>query len=184
MSVLRFETLVPRPLAEVFAFFAEAENLERITPPELRFSVLTPLPLVMAEGLLIDYRLRLMGIPFGWRTRIARWDPPRSFVDEQLRGPYTEWVHTHSFRSVDGGTLVSDEVRYRLPLHPLGLLANPFVRLHLERIFGFRRRRMLELLGPSAKPSVPPVGGVGGEVRPELGGGAEDLHSGHRVQSR
>jgi ligand-binding SRPBCC domain-containing protein len=167
VSVLDFGTLVPRPLPEVFAFFADAENLERITPPELHFRVLTPPPLVMAEGLLIDYRLSLLGIPFGWRTRIALWDPPRSFVDEQLRGPFSEWVHTHSFRSVEGGTLVLDHVRYRLPLQPVGLVAYPLVRLQLGRIFRFRRRRMLALLRPHPERSAS-LRRTPGEVATEL----------------
>ena len=168
MSILHCETFVPRPLGEVFAFFADASNLERITPPELRFEILTPLPLVMAEGVLIDYRLRLLGVPFGWRTRISRWDPPSSFVDEQLRGPYAEWVHTHTFQSVPGGTRVTDDVRYRLPFGALGRLGAPLVRIQLERIFGFRQRRILELLGPlrpsagtAASPRSPGAPGSG-----------------------
>jgi ligand-binding SRPBCC domain-containing protein len=145
--LLKLETLVPRPRDEVFAFFAAAGNLERITPPELRFRILTPLPVRMAAGTLIDYRLRLFGLPFRWRTRISRWDPPLAFVDEQLSGPYREWVHTHAFHEVEGGTRVSDEVRWRLPFFPLGEVAYPVVRLQLRRIFAYRGRRLRELLG-------------------------------------
>jgi ligand-binding SRPBCC domain-containing protein len=144
---LRTEAIVPRPLPEVFAFFAAAENLERITPPELRFRIITALPIRMGAGTLIDYRLNLFGVPFTWCTRITQWRPPFLFTDEQLKGPYHTWIHTHSFEEVDGGTLVRDVVRYRLPLFPFGEAALPLVRLQLGRIFGHRRRRLLELLG-------------------------------------
>lgn len=147
VHVLALETFVPRPRREVFAFFAAAENLERITPPELRFRIATAPPIRMAEGTLIDYRLRLFGVPFAWRTRIARWEPESRFVDEQLAGPYASWVHTHAFRPARGGTLMTDEVRYRLPLFPAGELAYPLVRLQLARIFAYRARRIRELLG-------------------------------------
>lgn len=144
--VLRAETLVRRPRDEVFGFFAAAENLERLTPPELGFQIVTPTPIAMGVGSLIDYRLRLFGIPFSWRTRISRWDPPTLFTDEQLKGPYRLWVHTHTFADHPDGTLVRDEVRYRLPLFPLGELAYPIVRLQLRRIFAYRRMRMNELI--------------------------------------
>jgi ligand-binding SRPBCC domain-containing protein len=147
VHVLRTELMLPRPRAEVFSFFAAAENLERITPPELRFSILTASPVRMGAGALIDYRLQLLGVPFSWRTRITEWRPPYLFTDEQQRGPYRSWVHTHSFEVVPGGTLVRDVVRYRLPLFPLGELALPVVRAQLARIFGYRRRQLLRLLG-------------------------------------
>lgn len=145
--IVTTETFIPRPRKEVFAFFAAAENLERITPPELAFEIRTPLPISMAAGTFIEYRLRLFGVPFYWRTRISRWEPDSSFVDEQVTGPYAKWVHTHSFRQADGGTLVTDEVRYRLPLFPFGEVAYPLVRLQLRRIFNYRTRRLSELLG-------------------------------------
>ena len=147
VHIVRYEQFLPRPRDEVFAFFAAAENLERITPPELRFRIVTPLPVGMSAGTLIDYRLGLFGVPFGWRTRITEWRPPHMFVDEQLEGPYREWVHTHTFVDVPGGTRVGDEVRYRLPLFPAGEVAWPVVRLQIERIFRYRKRRLTELLG-------------------------------------
>jgi ligand-binding SRPBCC domain-containing protein len=147
---LRAESLIPLPRGEVFAFFAAAENLERITPDELRFSILSPLPLVMAAGLRIDYQLRLFGIPFRWRTVISRWEEGTCFVDEQISGPYALWVHTHTFADAPGGTLVNDEVRYRLPLYPFGELALPLVRRQLRRIFNHRSAAMAKTLGVGA----------------------------------
>jgi ligand-binding SRPBCC domain-containing protein len=132
---------VPRPRAEVFAFFADAGNLERLTPPFLSFQVLTPAPIEMRPGTLIDYRLSLFGLPFRWRTEIEVFEPGVRFVDVQLRGPYRRWHHTHTFADVPGGTLIGDRVEYALPLGPLGELAHALlVRRQLDTIFAHRRQ--------------------------------------------
>lgn len=144
---LRWKLTLPRPLPEVFDFFAAAVNLQRITPPELRFRILDPVMDDIHEGTLIDYRLGLFGIPLRWRTVIARWDPPHSFTDIQLRGPYRKWEHTHTFAESEGGTMITDHVLYQLPLFPFGEAAAPLVGLQLRRIFGYRERRLRELLG-------------------------------------
>ena len=140
------KTTLPLPRPEVFRFFADAGNLERITPPELAFEFVTPLPVEMRVGALIEYRLGLFGVRFGWRTRIVAWEPDRGFVDEQLRGPFRRWVHTHRFREVEAGTEVEDEVEWALPLPPLGEVARPLVRRQLERIFDHRTVATRELL--------------------------------------
>ncbi len=141
------EIELPLAPAGVFEFFADAANLEQITPPELQFSILTTLPIEMRAGALIDYRLRLFGVPILWHTQIAEWDPPAQFVDQQLRGPYSVWIHRHRFLPRPGGTLMLDEVRYALPLAPLGELAHLPVRFELRRIFSFRAKAIARLLG-------------------------------------
>ena len=133
----------------MFAFFAEAGNLERITPPWLRFELLADQPARMGAGTLIDYRLRVHRVPIRWTSLIEEWEPGRGFVDRQLRGPYRLWHHRHSFVAVDGGTEVRDEVDYALPLGHLGELAHPwFVRRDLERIFAYRHQAVERELCP------------------------------------
>lgn len=146
---LHTEFWLPRSPDEIFPFFAEARNLETITPPWLKFEVLTPSPIAMRPGAFIDYRIRVHGWPIRWRTEITEWDPPFRFVDVQLRGPYSLWHHTHSFAERDGGTFCGDHVRYR----PRGgaLMHWLFVRRDSERIFQYRQRRLKELF--SFKPA-------------------------------
>ncbi|MCA8977498.1 MAG: SRPBCC family protein [Planctomycetes bacterium] len=145
---LRSRLWIPRPPDEVFPFFAAAENLSRLTPPWLRFRIESPTPIPMGDGALIDYRIGVRGVPMRWRTRIAAWDPPHRFVDEQLRGPYARWHHTHTFTARDGGTELGDLVDMRPRGGPLaGLLMAAIVRRDVERIFRYRSRVMAELFG-------------------------------------
>lgn len=133
---LTSEQWLPRPLSEVFSFFADAGNLDTLTPDWLRFEILTPCPIEMKVGARIDYRLRLRGLPVRWQSEITAWQPLYRFVDEQRRGPYRAWHHEHTFTERDGGTLVKDRVRYAVPG---GWLADQlFVRPDLRRIFACR----------------------------------------------
>jgi uncharacterized protein YbjT (DUF2867 family)/ligand-binding SRPBCC domain-containing protein len=168
--------LVPAPIDEVFGFFAEPRNLNRLTPASMRFEFLTD-DFEMREGLEIEYRLRpLLGVPARWKTLITSFDPPHSFTDVQTAGPYRRWEHAHRFRSVEGGTLVEDEIDYELPLGPLGRLGHRLaVRSELERIFSHRARTLTSIFepaGPNPAPlSVAVAGGtgfVGGAIAQEL----------------
>ena len=129
------------PRRDVFQFFSDAANLERITPPELSFKIVTPGKIEMRRGTLIDYRLKLRRLPLKWRTEISVWEPPNQFVDQQLSGPYAQWIHRHTFTEIGPNkTLIEDEVRYRLPLAPLGDLAHFIVKRELAYIFDYRQK--------------------------------------------
>jgi ligand-binding SRPBCC domain-containing protein len=134
--------------ADVFPFFADARNLEAITPPLLRFRVVTPDPIEMRVGTLIQYRLRLHGVPVSWLTSIQAWEPPHRFVDVQVRGPYALWHHTHTFTATAEGTLMRDTVRYAIGCGPLGGLADRLlVRRDLRTIFDFRGQQVARMVG-------------------------------------
>lgn len=149
--VFRSEQWVGSPIGPTFDFFADAANLEAITPPFLNFSIRTPLPIEMKVGALIEYDLRLHGLPVRWLTRIEQWEPGRAFVDRQLRGPYETWVHVHTFEPKDGGTLLRDEVTYVVPFDPLSRPVRTwFVTPTVERIFAHRRDVIARVLGEHA----------------------------------
>ena len=147
MIVHTFQTELWLPLTpeELFPFFADAANLNAITPPWLSFQIVTPPPIEMREGVLIDYKLRVRGLPLRWRTRIKVWQPPHRLVDEQLRGPYRQWIHEHTFEPRDGGTLARDVVRYAVPFD---FIAHRWlVRPDIDRIFQFRSEALLQRFG-------------------------------------
>lgn len=180
---LHAEIVIDRPIDEVFAFFARPQNLGRITPPGLGFE-LTSSDTAMREGLEIEYRIRpLLGIPVGWRSRIADYDPPHGFRDIQLAGPYRSWDHRHTFIARSAGTRVVDDIEYSLPLGPLGALAHDVVvRAQLEEIFRHRERSVRSVFAdarPNDHPLTVAVAGGSGFV----GGGiaAELFARGHRV---
>jgi ligand-binding SRPBCC domain-containing protein len=147
VHVLARESWVPAPIERTFEFFSDAFKLELVTPPSMEFRMLTPGPIEVREGTLLDYRLRIHGIPVRWRTLIETWEPPSRFVDRQLKGPYKLWLHSHTFVPRDGGTVVGDVVRYSLPLGPVGeLVHRAVVRRDLERIFAYRHEALARLL--------------------------------------
>ena len=145
---LRRQQFVPRSIDSVFAFFADAMNLEYLTPPWLHFKIRTPLPLTLKTGALIDYTIRWRLLPVTWKTEILDWTPPRRFVDQQIKGPYRLWHHTHTFEVHSGGTLMTDFVRYALPLGLLGTIAHGLiVKRDLNAIFDYRFIRIAERFG-------------------------------------
>lgn len=150
--ILEREQWVPRPLEEVFTFFADAKNLEALTPPWMRFHILTSEPIEIAAGAIIDYRLSGHGIPLLWKTEIVLWESPHKFVDLQVKGPYKLWHHTHQFHASAGGTQILDSVRYMLPFGVLGRLVHAMsVRQNVEEIFEYRHKKISELFGGDAR---------------------------------
>lgn len=138
MKIREFTASVwlPLPPERLFPFFGDAANLNEITPPWLHFEIATSPPIQMKVGTLIDYRLKVRGLPLRWRTKINVWDPPHRFVDEQLKGPYRQWIHEHTFKECDGGTLATDHVKYAVPFDLL--IHRAFVGPDIQRIFRYR----------------------------------------------
>ncbi|MGF1451212.1 MAG: SRPBCC family protein [Opitutales bacterium] len=148
---LRSQLELDLPVPQVFDFFSRAENLEKITPDNLGFEILTPTPIEMTRDIEIDYRIKLSGLPMRWRTLISVWQPPHEFVDEQLKGPYHSWIHRHTFAPLEGGrTLMTDYVRYKLPFTPFGEIGIFYVKPQVETIFRHRNEKIPELLGCTA----------------------------------
>ena len=142
-SYFSSEIWLPKTPREVFSFFGDAHNLETITPPWLKFEILTQGPIEMRPGTVIDYRISLRGLRLRWRTKIEIWEPPHRFIDVQIKGPYQRWHHEHIFESQDNGTLCLDRVRYAVLGGPL--VDRLFVRRDVEKIFDFRRQKLLEM---------------------------------------
>ncbi len=155
---LRCEMLVQRPISKVFPFFENARNLARITPDWLKFTVLTPDPLVMRVGLEIEYKIRLLGVPMDWKSVIAEYEPPFRFVDEQVKGPYRYWHHSHEFRPEGSGTGVIDSVDYALALDPLSRIAHALmVRHQLNAIFRYRQEALSKIFQGETVSVLDPV---------------------------
>jgi ligand-binding SRPBCC domain-containing protein len=141
--LFKSQRTLEQPLTEVFEFFSNAHNLALITPSSLNLEILTPAPIEMFAGTLIDYRLKLHGIPIRWQTEITEWDPPHSFEDEQRRGPYRLWRHTHTFDETAEGVVVNDLVEYAV--WGGGFIEKFFVRPDLEKIFAYRFKQLDEI---------------------------------------
>jgi ligand-binding SRPBCC domain-containing protein len=150
VHVFQSELWLPLPPAELFPFFADAANLDALTPPRLNLHIVTPPPIVLREGVLINYRLRVRGVPLRWRTRINVWQPPHRFEDEQIRGPYRQWIHEHTFEARDGGTLARDVVRYAVPFDSIA--HRWLVRPDVERIFQYRSDALKQRFGGGRRP--------------------------------
>ncbi len=147
VRVLLREQFLERPLPEVFEFFSAAQNLERLTPSWLRFEVVSPAPVEMRDGTVIDYRLRVHGVPLRWTSRIESWEPGVRFVDRQITGPYALWHHTHDFEAIGSGTLIRDTVRYSIGFGPVGAVVHALqVQRDLDNIFDYRRSAVIEAL--------------------------------------
>jgi ligand-binding SRPBCC domain-containing protein len=140
--------IVPANLDKTWDFFSRAENLARITPAWMHFRILTPGPLELKQDSLIDYRIRMHGLPMLWRTRIIDWNPPYQFIDLQIKGPYTLWHHQHTFKACDEGTACTDRVMYKLPGGPVGPMVHALqIRRMLGEIFRYRRKVIRKELG-------------------------------------
>ena len=155
IRTLSRELWLPRRIDAIFDFFSDAGNLEALTPPWLHFQIITPQPVALQLGSIIEYRIRWRQIPLYWRTEIAAWEPPNRFIDQQIQGPYRRWIHEHTFVEREGGTLLRDHVEYAVP----GWIIEPaierwIVRPDLARIFDYRREKMINIFGqPVPAPS-------------------------------
>ena len=137
---LTWEQFIDQPIEKVFNYFSQPDNLEEITPPRLKFTILTPCPIPMEKGSLIDYTIKILGFPIHWRTLIASYNPPHGFVDEQIKGPYIIWHHRHSFKDINGGTMIQDTVRYVVPMGIIGRFLNfIWIQKDLKGIFAYRK---------------------------------------------
>ncbi|UCF62651.1 MAG: SRPBCC family protein [bacterium] len=137
---------IERPVSEVFDFFSRAENLEKVTPSQLQFQILTPLPIIMKAGTIIDYKLKLHRIPLSWKTEISEWDPPHRFTDIQVKGPYRKWIHQHIFENSGSGTRMKDMLEYAIPAGFLSSFINQLlVRKDIESIFRYREKKYREI---------------------------------------
>jgi ligand-binding SRPBCC domain-containing protein len=143
---LQTQLWLPQPREEIFNFFSDPSNLDRLTPPWLHFEVLTPKSVEMNAGTLLDYRLRLHGIRLRWQSEISVWEPPNRFIDRQTKGPYRQWVHEHNFSAHQGGTLVGDSVTYSVPGGRI--IQKLLVAPDLDRVFGYRHKILKELFNP------------------------------------
>jgi ligand-binding SRPBCC domain-containing protein len=157
MKIFEFSAsqFLPQPRGQLFTFFSDASNLEAITPPWLKFRITSPQPVEIREGSVIDYSLRVHGVPLRWRTLIKAWEPPERFIDEQVHGPYRLWHHEHVFEAVEGGTRIHDRIRYS----PIGgaLVQRLFVKRDVERIFGYRARQLELRFGVEAMKTRKPA---------------------------
>ncbi len=152
MHTLVAETKLYCSLEQAFDFFSKAENLNEVTPPDVYFNILTPLPISMQKGTIIDYKIKISGIPFKWRTHIKTWEPLHYFIDEQVKGPYSRWHHTHTFEQKDDHVLMTDKVEYLSPgwiLEPL--IHRFFVKKRVEAIFVYREKIFKHIFG---KPQI------------------------------
>jgi ligand-binding SRPBCC domain-containing protein len=152
---LQTQFWLPRPREEIFSFFSDPSNLDRLTPPWLHFEILTPKPIEMHAGTLLDYRLSLHGIPLRWQSEISVWEPPNRFIDRQTRGPYRQWVHEHTFSTHKGGTLVGDRVTYSVPGGRI--IQKLLVAPDLDRVFGYRHKILKQLFNPQQEKPAQPI---------------------------
>jgi ligand-binding SRPBCC domain-containing protein len=146
MHILTKTTVINKTLSEVFEFFSNAENLNKITPPDMQFKILTPLPIIIKKGTLIDYKIKVNGIPFKWQTEISEWEPNKRFVDKQLKGPYRVWIHEHTFEEKDGKTIMNDHVQFLSPGWFLEPIINKlFIEKKVKGIFAYREKILTNL---------------------------------------